>query len=133
MVLICTRLKKRGKDIKMYVHFEFLLHNPIASKKHTDTNANQLEINYISPQQRNQSTASAPSIVMNNNQTLSVGENTSSISNQQVHKNISYRVTVLEQGVVRSTTESGYEDDENSLISNQAYEGNGESHYEDII
>ena len=70
---------------------------------------------------------------MNRNQTFSVGENTSSISNQQLHKNISYRVTVLEQGAVGSTTESGYEDDENTLISNQAYEGNGESHYEDIV
>ena len=69
---------------------------------------------------------------MDGNQTLSVGENTSSISNQQVHKNISYRVTVLEQGVAGLTTESGYVDDENSLISNQAYEENGESHYEDI-
>ena len=72
---------------------------------------------------------------MNRNQAFSATENASlSIRNQQLHKNVSYQVGVLDQGVVPSTTaaESDYED-ENTLISNQAYERNGESHYEDIV
>lgn len=68
---------------------------------------------------------------MNRNQAFSAAENTPSIASQQVHKNISYRIPALEQGVVGLTAESDYDD--NMLISNQAYEGNGESHYEDIV
>ena len=70
---------------------------------------------------------------MKRNQAFSAGGNTSSISNHQVHKNISYRVTVPEEHVEGPTTGSVYEDYENTLISNEAYEGNGESHYEDIV
>jgi hypothetical protein len=71
---------------------------------------------------------------MNRNQAFSADiGNTSSISNQQLHKNVSYQAAVLQQGVAASTMEREYEDDENTLISNQAYERNGESHYEDIV
>lgn len=72
---------------------------------------------------------------MNRNQAFSATGNTSSINNQQLQKNVSYQVGVLEQGAVPLTTaaESNYEDDENMLISNQAYERNRESHYEDIV
>ena len=98
---------------------------------HTASSTN-IQLKTKSPQQQ----SSAPPILMNRNQAFSATENTSlSISNQQLHKNISYQVGVLDQGVVPSTTaaESDYEDDENTLISNQAYERNGESHYEDIV
>ena len=97
---------------------------------------NQLEkTNISSPRQQTQSIASAPPIIMNRNQAFSATGNTSSINNQQLQKNVSYQVGILEQGAVPLTTaaESNYEDDENMLISNQAYERNRESHYEDIV
>ena len=134
IALICNRLKKRGKDTKTQIcnitSSKFLLHNPIENIKNSDTNTSQLEINQA--QQQKQSTASVTPIIMRRNQAFSVGTN-SSISNQQINKNISYRVVAPEQRVEGLMMGSVYEDDENTLISNQAYEGNGESHYEDIV